>query len=720
MTEHLPDHLPNREGEISERLDSWKEIAVYLRRSVRTVQRWESEAGLPVHRHPHGKVGSVWATKEEIDSWWTNRKPTAAGEGRLRWILWRAGVPALVAAGLLVWLAVSSRDTPPAVTLGDESWLLIADFASESADPWLGPALSGLLEQELESSAAINVAPPERMLDVLDPGALSRTSPIDLASALEVARLDSQIEAILTGSIQAAGDGLLLQAEIRAATDGTAIASFEELADSADGLPVVVRNLALWARSTLGEPPGAAEAEEDLHPRVTSSSLQAAGLFRLANRQAATGEVAVAEQLLREAIHLDPEFALANTFLAWMLVNQGRPPDQFLPAAERGVELAEGKTPRIRLFTQGSLHHMKGEWAEAEAAYRALLALHPNDYWANNNLWVVYHQMGRPRLAVPFTVRVAELRPLSFTANQEAAMDLAFVDADPEAARPFVDRARALVTAAEIRDAPFGVAWVETFDFMEELSSGQATVASARLDRVRSEWDGDPVRRELLGALAPLYGSLGRFAEAERLVVETAPPGAREERLAALAYLREDDESMRRHLDALLATGNPRIFYAPSLLVRSGRLEQAEQLLGAEGRVPEHYGDVARGEIAAARGRVREADELLSRGLLLLDEAPSMTHLLALETLARVRGSAAGPSAAIETLQRIRPVRERAFFQPVIVPFWLRLEEQLARYLRAAGRAAEAEAIGDRLRELLAAADPGHPILHRFDQPGSP
>ena len=34
-----------------DRLDSWKEIAAYLNRGVRTVRRWEREEGLPVHRH---------------------------------------------------------------------------------------------------------------------------------------------------------------------------------------------------------------------------------------------------------------------------------------------------------------------------------------------------------------------------------------------------------------------------------------------------------------------------------------------------------------------------------------------------------------------------------------------------------------------------------------------------------------------------------------------
>ena len=43
------------------RLESWKEIADYLRTSVRTVQRWEKVEGLPVRRHPHAKQDTVYA-----------------------------------------------------------------------------------------------------------------------------------------------------------------------------------------------------------------------------------------------------------------------------------------------------------------------------------------------------------------------------------------------------------------------------------------------------------------------------------------------------------------------------------------------------------------------------------------------------------------------------------------------------------------------------------
>jgi len=61
------------------RLDSWKVIADYLGRDVRTVARWAEERGLPVHRVPGGKRGVVFAFAEEIDAWLVGRDSAKAG-----------------------------------------------------------------------------------------------------------------------------------------------------------------------------------------------------------------------------------------------------------------------------------------------------------------------------------------------------------------------------------------------------------------------------------------------------------------------------------------------------------------------------------------------------------------------------------------------------------------------------------------------------------------
>jgi hypothetical protein len=61
-----------------DRLDSWKQIAVYLEREVRTVQRWGKREGLPVHRQFHVKSGTVYAFKHEVDAWLKSRSRAAS------------------------------------------------------------------------------------------------------------------------------------------------------------------------------------------------------------------------------------------------------------------------------------------------------------------------------------------------------------------------------------------------------------------------------------------------------------------------------------------------------------------------------------------------------------------------------------------------------------------------------------------------------------------
>ncbi|HWU56723.1 MAG TPA: tetratricopeptide repeat protein [Rhizomicrobium sp.] len=52
-----------------DRLNSWKEIAAALNREVRTVQMWEKQEGLPIHRHFHSKRSTVFAFRSEIQAW---------------------------------------------------------------------------------------------------------------------------------------------------------------------------------------------------------------------------------------------------------------------------------------------------------------------------------------------------------------------------------------------------------------------------------------------------------------------------------------------------------------------------------------------------------------------------------------------------------------------------------------------------------------------------
>ena len=102
MSSGLPD----------DRLDSWKEIATYLGRGVRTVQRWEREERLPVHRLSHEKRGNVYARREELAAWWESRRRTLAAEPDTTGKESALGLPRLervtMTSAMTAWPALSS------------------------------------------------------------------------------------------------------------------------------------------------------------------------------------------------------------------------------------------------------------------------------------------------------------------------------------------------------------------------------------------------------------------------------------------------------------------------------------------------------------------------------------------------------------------------------------------------------------------------------------
>lgn len=117
----------------SERLDSWKEIASYLGRGVTTVQRWEQENGLPVHRLPHAKKGSVFAYRAELDAWLAARARSAVRQPESR----DEDGPAVAHAAPLRVMAASGTSRRLALRAGTALVVAIALYATYRATrPW--------------------------------------------------------------------------------------------------------------------------------------------------------------------------------------------------------------------------------------------------------------------------------------------------------------------------------------------------------------------------------------------------------------------------------------------------------------------------------------------------------------------------------------------------------------------------------------------------------
>ena len=139
---------PPTERPPEDRLDSWKEIASYLDRDVTTVQRWEKREAMPVHRHLHDRVGTVYASRAELDAWVYSRNLRAQGNGsgepspdppaqplpsavstsrtRGKFLLLAAMTVVALAAGVGLWL--QSREYFWRNPIADAKFQTITDF----------------------------------------------------------------------------------------------------------------------------------------------------------------------------------------------------------------------------------------------------------------------------------------------------------------------------------------------------------------------------------------------------------------------------------------------------------------------------------------------------------------------------------------------------------------------------------------------------------------
>ena len=120
-------------------LNSWKEIATYTGRGVRTLQRWEQELGFPVRR-PRGKHRSaVIAIRQEIDIWMRtphgpaveqNTHPINFKEHKLP-ELNNADALQLRASTLLSRSEVLAERVTRALARGSEVWMISQTARSE-------------------------------------------------------------------------------------------------------------------------------------------------------------------------------------------------------------------------------------------------------------------------------------------------------------------------------------------------------------------------------------------------------------------------------------------------------------------------------------------------------------------------------------------------------------------------------------------------------------
>lgn len=326
----------------SDRLESWKEIAAYLKRDLRTVQRWEKTEGLPVHRHRHDERASVFAFKSELDTWWHNEylqleideksdsvpEPLPAATNRpdgLASHLWAfarnhwrpvVAVSAVVAVavGAAVWSAY--RRAAPALT--DRDTVVIADFANSTGDPVFDGTLRQGLAVQLEQSPFLSLVSDERIHQTLR----LMEKPQETKLTPEIARdLCQRVgsKAYIDGSIAKFDNDYVIGLSAVNCATGDSIAQEQSQAAGKEKILDALGRAARDLRRRLGESLSTLRRLDTPLYQATTPSLEALRAYSLAARAPATEALS----LYQRAIDLDPNFAVAYDDLGLTLNNMG-------------------------------------------------------------------------------------------------------------------------------------------------------------------------------------------------------------------------------------------------------------------------------------------------------------------------------------------------------------------------------------------------------------
>lgn len=709
------EHPPDLE------LRSWKGVAAYLGKTVRTVQRWEREEGLPVIRHLHEKRGTVYASTEDIDAWLAVRSVVQAQTmtNPQRLLLGMGFAAALFVGFIGHWLIFGSdtSETPEsALSFNERPWIMVLPLENLTDDPLLTDALDYSLRQGLVAAHRVNIASQQRIRDTLR---LMRRDPdqrLDLELALEASRRDSQITKIVAGRIQQVGGEYTLGLEAIDTSSGQVSEAVFGKSPEIENLIGLASGLADRLAHRISEQPKTDPPLES----VTTNSLQAAKLYTTANRMLVDENLgggslsAAAEELLFEAIAEDPEFASAHLLLAWSIARQGRPRVEFMPHADRALELVDTATENERFFIRASHLGLKGEHEASIPVYQALINRYPDHFWGVSNL--TYALLSERRLAenADMWVPLANLRPTSMRLNFRAYFYLRHMG-DPRA-DALAARIRNLASPEDwTGQQGHGLFWIETSAAHRAWLAGDLPAFASeqrRLEVLKDRLLSKQARQRAEADLAFMELALGRLKTGwRRLETLGEDFDFRDEVYAIAAHLSGNRQALDGYLDVAVSRveaqqGHP-FSMIPLLLARTGRLAESEELLDQLGLTIEAR-TATLGALALARGNYQDVVDILGslhEKMLFVDGS----YYLATEILAEAYVKLGMPERARRVLEIASNQRYRiADFSGITA--WIQNQLVLANLLRKMGEAAQAAKVEAELSRLLELGDEDHPV----------
>ena len=425
----------------NDRLDSWKEIAGYLKKEVRTVQRWEKNLGLPVRRFAQGKQGTVFAYKSDLDAWWQESQSridleesktasdgdssgsnvvvlapiadqlekTPGDDGRsdrsprmvLVIVLFAIAVAVPVS---IFWPQIRNRIWPstPKITLA------VRPFKNMSGDPSQDFVADGLTEEMITWLGQLH---PEEM-------GVIRLSPAYASSDLDRIGKDIHANYVLEGSVRVSGQRVAITAQLFQVSDHTLVWGEPYERDLQDVLSIQAEVAGAIASGVLSRLPHAQPAIRQVNREAYLAYLEGRYFWNKRTEDGFTQAIT----LFQRSIEIDPTYAPPYAGLAdcYELLGSApystlRPSEAFPKAEAAARKAIELDSTLAEAYVPLGYSQMVYErnFPDARKAFERALQLRSGYATAHQFYGYYLTAMGKLDEAIAERKRALELDPIS-------------------------------------------------------------------------------------------------------------------------------------------------------------------------------------------------------------------------------------------------------------------------------------------------------------------
>ena len=577
--------------------------------------------------------------------------PAAEEPQRRWWIPVAAGV--LVVAVAVGGIFFKNRKAPAPGMMTEKDWILVTDFTNTTGDAMFDGTLKQALSVDLSQSPYLNVFPEQRVKQTLQ----FMGKPADTRIAGDVAREVAQragLKAVLTGTIGSLGNEYLVTLTASNAATGDVLAQSQQRAGSQNDVLKALDKATEELRGKLGESLASVKKFEKPLEQATTSSLAALKAYSLGQEKHDQQDEMKSIPFFKQAIELDPNFAMAHARLGVVYGNVGEH-QKSDAEMKQAFDLRDRASERERFYIEANYYRtVTGNADKATQSFELYQQSYPNDYTARINLGTIYQDLGESDKALEEELAALKINPDSAFAYSNGA------NAYEGLGR--IEEAKALLEQGIARNV--GVRNLKTNLALLEMKHGD----SAAADKIWAEFKDDPETQMMrAGGLQGQLEDQGKMrASLEPLQqrLEIMKLGGGRDMMSAALIGRATTEAAlgikdaaAQHMKEVDGFSLPLAFHSAAACVYalSGDDKKAERLIRSamEQRPDDTFVQVLRGPLVLALIEMKHGND--KKALELLTPAQRYDHAYALVNYTRAQAyiRAGQPQEAISEFQKM-------------------------------------------------------------------